>query len=217
MRDSIDYFDSAFPIPLTDDDLKAIGEICAIQGQIEYLMQVSLSRATALGMETSQLILGSTNLTANAEIWLNLLYHYRHVLPSLSLPWAEHFFEELCDFIRGRNDLLHAVYGYNTTLNLNDGTQRQIFTLNHFEHDDIDQTAVAMRVKNSVASPTAKISEMRNKAARLSLIIATHLLGSDCKMTQTSQDRLGSPPPPRSKSARLRLDKAHAQPPSPPE
>lgn len=28
----------AYDIPLTDDELKTLGELCAIQGQVEYLM-----------------------------------------------------------------------------------------------------------------------------------------------------------------------------------
>jgi len=63
----------AYAIPLSQTELSLIGEICAIQGQIEFLMQ-TITR-TLLGVDhvTVLAILGSTTIGTNADIFIKIV------------------------------------------------------------------------------------------------------------------------------------------------
>ena len=52
----------AFPIPLLQTDLAMIGEFCAIQGQIETLIQRTAKLLLAVSDDAIMAILGSTSM-----------------------------------------------------------------------------------------------------------------------------------------------------------
>ena len=67
-------FNTAYDIPLTQTDLAMIGEICAIQGQIEYLMQQTVQHLLGTKHTTTLVILtASNNLPAASNIWIHTI------------------------------------------------------------------------------------------------------------------------------------------------
>ena len=98
----------AYHIPLQDLDLVMIGEICAIQGQIEYLMQNIVRQLLAVKIETVLAILCSTSIKINANIWINIVREKCNEAEALKV--SEEAFEKMESLVKGRNDFVHAIY-----------------------------------------------------------------------------------------------------------
>jgi hypothetical protein len=99
----------AFQIMLEPTALQLIGEICAIQGQIEWCMLGTVRQLLSVERPTAQRIMGSTSIANNAEIWLAII-NESDCSAELKLL-AETAYRRLASLSEGRNDFLHAVYG----------------------------------------------------------------------------------------------------------
>jgi hypothetical protein len=98
----------AFHIPLTDTELKTLGDICAIQGQIEKLMYDTVIYLLRVSLTTADHIMGSTQLDAKGQIWLGVIRD-RCRDPAITTTAAEAY-DELNRLSRGRNDFVHAFF-----------------------------------------------------------------------------------------------------------
>jgi hypothetical protein len=98
----------AFHIPLTDAELKLIGEICAIQGQIEYLIHNIVEQLLGTSRDTTNTLLGSTSIRTNSEIFIKVMEDKCHHEKLKSL--AESILTDIKTLSEGRNDFIHALY-----------------------------------------------------------------------------------------------------------
>ena len=58
----------AFHIALGDEELKMVGEICAIQGQIEWLMLSTVTHLLELDQAAADAVMAATSLETKAKI-----------------------------------------------------------------------------------------------------------------------------------------------------
>jgi hypothetical protein len=65
--------DPVYHIPLTDDQLKQLGETAAIISLIERIMQNTVSYLLAVSGEVAAHILGSTNTRTYSTVWLAIV------------------------------------------------------------------------------------------------------------------------------------------------
>jgi hypothetical protein len=147
----------AFHIPLSDEELKALGELAAILGQIEWLMQLTVSILMGTTVELAQKLLGSTSIQANFNIWLSVIKEKSN--NKLVVNMAVAVVDRLAEITEGRNDFFHAYFANATTNGL--------FVLQKTLTGDVGPV-VAVRVRNSKATPLAKLHTIRNRAAQLS-------------------------------------------------
>jgi hypothetical protein len=147
----------AYHIPLSDDDLKALGEMCATQGQIEYLMVLITARLLQIAPTTAAEILGSTNFRTKALLWHKIFMskcgdeRLRAKATQLS--------EELPKSVAQRNTFVHAFYA--------ESINEQFIT---FQRDDsrTGRPAVAVNVRKGPdrQNPATGIREARDNMAR---------------------------------------------------
>jgi hypothetical protein len=152
----------AFHIPLSDEQLRTLGELCAIQGQIEYLMQVTVAALRGVAMPKARKLLGSPNLTANAGVWLREVE--KHAVRQDIKGLARAIYDEIDVLRRGRNDFVHAVFAYAEEGEGNYSLKRNIDTTSR-----ADKPAVA--VHNLKTIPIARLKETRDKAAAISCYV----------------------------------------------
>ena len=170
----------AYQMPLSDGELALIGAICAIQGQIEFLMLMTVQHLLGLDVPLARRVMGSTSIETNTTIWLEA------VRSKCSDPegaaWAAVAATEIKDLAAGRNDFVHGTYAFN--------------------QDTGD--AIAMRIRSDKTRPVSDLEMVRDQAARVSNIVALVnwiSLGLGRSQPQPSwRDRLGplpAPPPPK--------------------
>ena len=156
----------AYHIPLADNDLKRIGEICAIQGQIEYLMQNIVGRLLKLGSTDARLaVMGGTGIKANANVFIQVA---RNKLKDADLlKIAEGAFRDIAKLTEGRNDFVHAFYAHG------DEDRDGGFTLTGGDTSEpFMDNIVAIRTGNRKRRKVEDIQIVRNEAARVSLALA---------------------------------------------
>lgn len=99
----------AFQIPLSAREFRLIGQLCAIQAQVEWSMQVAAKFLLDVPMDTALKLLGATSMKTNADIWIRLVRD-KHTDPSAK-AWAEQAYQLIIELVRGRNDFVHSLYG----------------------------------------------------------------------------------------------------------
>jgi hypothetical protein len=149
----------AWHIPLSDDQLRTLGELCAIQGQIEWLMQLTVSVQRGISLPKARKLLGSPNLSANAHIWLQTIEKATSRRDIKEL--AQAIVKEIDALRQGRNDFVHAVFAY--------GVENDDEAFFMTRNPEGEQPAVA--VHNLKAKPVANLKITRDKAAALSRFI----------------------------------------------
>jgi len=151
-----------FHVPLEDDDIRLLGEICAVIGQIEFLMQLSVADLLDISQSLAQRILGSTSLAINTEIWAETVKAKckRRDLHGL----AEAVRAEIGDIMASRNDFFHTIYGIDLG--------EENFALTRNPDDAIGRTPIAIRVKTMKKTPITELKVTRDKAAQLSHFVA---------------------------------------------
>lgn len=158
---------AAFHIPLTNEQAQMLGEICAIQGQIEHVMLLTVSELLSVGDSAARSILGSTTLANNSDIWLRTVQQRLAKYPDL-VAVAEAVSSELSALVQGRNDYIHAVFGY--------AAQDSFGMYVNFGAAEAERkfhgVGVAARVRNDKQRPLEEIESVRDKAARLSRMVA---------------------------------------------
>jgi hypothetical protein len=159
----------AYHIPLTPKELQTLGELCAIQGQIEKLMQDTVALLLEVGDQLGKAIMGSSSMEANSLIWITTVR--QRVKDETARAWAEIAYRELKDLAAGRNDFVHAAYGQN----LGESARIQMFGFSISTGPMViakGRGSMAMRVKSGKRRPVSDLQDVRDKAARLSNIFA---------------------------------------------
>jgi hypothetical protein len=152
----------AYHIPLTDDQLKMIGEICAIQSLIEDHMFGCVRRLLSVSLDYASKLLGSTAVNTNVEIWINAIREKCQHPALVSL--AEEIRVGIINLAKGRNDFVHGLFG---TLE-----QGNVYIYAYGQSIPTGPV-VAQRPKNKdKLTPVEDIEKVRNEAARLSRMIA---------------------------------------------
>jgi hypothetical protein len=164
-------------IPLTATELKSLGELCAIQGQVEHLLIVTLSYVLDIKENTARTILVSNSLHTNTEIWIAL---FREKCGDDEvLNDAEAAYALVEGITQGRNDFVHAVFAIAT------GTSWMLAEYKPGKEPRPKRNqAVALRTRNMKRRlPISDLAKVRNDAARLSLILSkiawAYLQGSE--------------------------------------
>lgn len=184
----------AFHISLTAPEKRLVAELAAIQSQIEWLMQMSLAYLLDVEFGTARQILGSTNLGANSETWIQVVREKWAGKTEFAeaVEWAEWAFSEMTHIAKGRNDFLHTLFGYR------DDQDDVWFTWAHLAKPRSDsRKRVAIRVKSAVFSPLSELKAVRDRAAYLSIAMAhIETVAADFDGRSPWPRRLGGPRPP---------------------
>jgi hypothetical protein len=155
----------AFHIPLSDDELRLIGEICAIQGQIEYSMHNIVQRLLQTGTSATRKILGSTSIGTNSDVFIHIVRD-KCQFPELK-GIAEDVHAKIRDLAEGRNDFVHALYAIgkegDSSFALVSGAGRPHPAFNH---------TIAIRIRSGKRRAVDAISSVRDTAARISCALA---------------------------------------------
>ncbi len=144
----------AFHIPLSADELKALGELVAIHGQIEYLMEEMTRLALAVNVETARKILGSAGAKTNSDVWIAIIREKCAKRPN-ALAAAEAAFALMPEISQHRNELIHAIFVSQFPGGIYIGTQP----------DPNMGKAVARRFKPRTITAATEIAGRRDKAA----------------------------------------------------
>ena len=187
----------AYHIALTAVEKRLIADLAAIQSQIEWLMQLSIKKALVVERDTARAILGSTNLSANADIWIRIMredHPHEEVV-----AWAEYAFSEMAALAKGRNDFLHTLFGFVPPGG--GGVDDLYFNWGHSDWEgERSSDRMAVRVKSNIAAPLKDLRIVRDRAAYLSIAVA-HVEWT-ASHDHTADDgspwlrRLGGPLPP---------------------
>ena len=161
----------AYHIPLTEVELRLIGETCAIQGQIEYMMQQIVSILLDTDHTATLAIMGSTSIHTNADVWLAVIQD--KCCDTALIESAQKIKAEMAQAAKGRNDFVHALFATSTP----DGLGFMIGA-GPIENGG---PPIAIRTKSRKQRPASEIQEVRDNAARISRAIAhiKHCLRGD--------------------------------------
>ncbi len=146
----------AYHIPLSDEELKLLGEISAIQGQIEFFLQDSLIFALGVGRPVTMAILGESGLGKSVKIWIAILREKARTDPIRDLANEVH--ADLMMLTKGRNSLLHAVFATDLFGGFGFTTMPT----------DSSHPTIAVRTSNMNTAPASEIKKTRDFAAKIS-------------------------------------------------
>jgi hypothetical protein len=152
------------PIALSDQQLKAIGETCAILGQIDMFMQETVAWLLNVPFVTAATILGSTDARARVSVFKTIIdTKCEDVRLKAQSAEALKRFQKLSE---QRNDFIHAYFAV-LTRGVRHGV---IFEGIHFApHDPSGPgpsgTPIAVKVRTRKHQPSAFIEQVRDDAA----------------------------------------------------
>jgi len=149
----------AFHIPLTEDELRTLGEIAAIQGQIEFFMSRVAALLLGLPPGNASLVLGTTSAHARAKAW--------RAITDYKIPdgaWRERgeaISAEYIQFTQRRNDLIHGLFAYSLS-------ELGGILIGPNEVTDLVADRVNFAVKGSRRdTQICELQDVRDQAARL--------------------------------------------------
>jgi hypothetical protein len=157
----------AFRIPLNNSELKTLGELCAIQGQVEHLLVYTLHYVLDLPLESARTILASNSLHTNAKMWIEIFR--AKCADQQLLTTAEAAFALVERTTRGRNDFVHALYAV---------PKGNMWMLDHVPKGSSHKhskgsEAIAIRTRDiGKKRSIAELEAVRNDAAKLSGLLA---------------------------------------------
>jgi hypothetical protein len=152
----------AYHIPLTDTELRLIGETCAIQGQIEYLMQNMVGLLLDTEHEATMTIMGSTSIHTNADVWLSVIIDKCN--DAQIIEAARQIKTDMGEAVKGRNDFVHALFATTAP----DGGGFMIGAGPIIGGG----TPVAIRTKGRKQRAASDIQGVRDRAAKISRAMA---------------------------------------------
>ena len=161
--------DPAYYIPLTDAQLKQLGETAAIIGMIEKLMQNTVSYLLAVPGPLAAQIMGSTSTRAYSAIWAGVVAEKLADKESGGLVA-----QALKDFgclTEEWNNFHHAIYGKHAIVTAEDGEKLSLITFSNADAELGDP--IGVRVKSNTLHNPVNIGPMRERAAKLSHIEAS--------------------------------------------
>jgi hypothetical protein len=169
----------AYHIPLSDSELRLVGEIAAIQGQIEYLLGHAMQVMLDISTEAMLAMMHSPSLKTNTYTFVTVA---RTKAPTDELrDLAEHVFTQMEILAKGRNDFIHAIYATDTP----DGAG---FALSSGIGSAIDD-AVAIKTGSYKKRRAAELQEVRDGLAKISCALA-HF--EHCTIAAKGADPAGS-------------------------
>lgn len=140
-----------------------LGELCAIQGQVEYLLAETLRCLLGVSVSTARVLLGSNSVRVNSEIWISL-FREKCTHPEI-LKEAEAAYALIKTISEGRNDFIHAIFAWGG----GKGWTITGWTQHRFNSSS---PPIALRVRNLKQRPVSELVDVRNNAAELSCILA---------------------------------------------
>lgn len=147
----------AYNIPLSNKELKWLGELCAIQGQIEMLMSNTVMHLLDVSYDVANTILRPTSARVNAKVWISIV---RCKSSSQNfLKKAENIYSTMPDVFKDRNIVVHGLYGHES--------DKGFYAL-YGDGVVNDDPVVAVRRGDQSRHSVDKIKEARDSAARLS-------------------------------------------------
>lgn len=173
--------DPAYQIVLSDAELALLGEVTVILGQIDEEMIRAVSGLISADRATTEAVMGSTKTQNNSDIWSRLI-RLRNK-DALDILWAvDHAMTEFPAVQQGRNDFIHADFGVEAVAVLEGGREVRIsvgrghttYRNANGERVVIGATGpiVAKRIRSGRRTPIAGLQALRDRAARLSCLIA---------------------------------------------
>jgi hypothetical protein len=166
----------AYHITLTPDQFSLIGEICAIQAQIDWSMQNTIMRLLGISREAAQVILGSTSIANNSTIWLRVVQE-KHEWPD-KVAHAELAVNKIKALAEGRNDFVHAIFGYSPLGDGNFSLQSSDEPLDPQTFSALNKFTSALRVRNLKPTPLDSLRHIRDLAAEISIRVAHVSVGA---------------------------------------
>ena len=152
----------AFQIPLTQVELSLIGEICAIQGQIDYLMQSAVKRWLVIDQVTILAVMGSTAIRRNADIFVKVAREKCKWHPEC-LQLAETIFAQIDALAPARGGIVHPVYALRDAQSSPPSAE---------DVTPLLENIVGVRTKTRKQRSGGDIEKVRNDAARISCALA---------------------------------------------
>lgn len=157
----------AYQIPLTPAQLQCLGELTAIIGQVDEEMTRCVSGLIRADRPTTNLVLGSSKVADNSSIWAAFIRLRKK--DDEDLLWlVEHALKEIEAVSRDRNDFVHAFFQHGNVMMVHavevDETHAHIYA-------DVEP-AYARRVRNMKRRELDELPGVRDRAARLSCLIA---------------------------------------------
>jgi len=98
----------AYHIPLSERELQLLGELTAIQGQIDWLLQHVIEKLLDIGPGVSMKVLGSTQVRANMAVFDAIV---AEKCPDELRPLCAEVSADIVTVSERRNDFIHAYYG----------------------------------------------------------------------------------------------------------
>jgi len=146
----------AYHIPLSPTALRMLGEICAIQGQIEWLMQECLFLLLDMNLDDVGAILGSTRFGNNVDIWARIVRD--RCTDKRTLAHVKAVVAGVAALTGGRNDFIHAIF------------VKEDHGWVGVAPDPLRGPGriVAMRTKGGKITPVSRVRVVRNAAAEIS-------------------------------------------------
>lgn len=154
---------SAYKIPLSAEDLAALGEIILIVGQIDNDMALSLTGLLGVDRPTANRLMWSQE---PIDLWSGVLKgRYRHPHFDATVVLAG---SEVKGVQRSRNDMIHADYRDAFPHNGTTVTFREAYPWK----DELTGNVVASKSRDQTLRPSTDIGQLRNRAARASRLVA---------------------------------------------
>jgi len=150
----------AFNIPLTDQEKQLLGEIVAIQGQIEFLLGLIVEHLTGVDRKANLAIMHSASLKINTHIFVTVVRS--KVKNEFTREAAENIFTRMEALAKGRNDFVHAIYAADA-----EGTPLGFSLVSGLELQP-DAEPVAIRTGNWSKRAAADLLAVRDEAALIS-------------------------------------------------
>lgn len=160
----------AYHISLSAPQKRLIGELAALQSQCEWLMQLAVRRLLGLSMDTVRVLMGSTSIAANANIFISVVRE-KAVDPEVR-AWAEYAFAQIEDLARSRNDFLHTLYGIRPP---EEGSEVDVLFAYGHRSDPFSKDPdlrVGIRVRSHSVVPLSQLKDIRDRAAYLTIVFA---------------------------------------------
>lgn len=153
---------SGWPIPLTAEEFRLIGELCAVQGQIEQMMILVVSKLLDVSVDLCRNIMGSTAIANNTKIWSDVIEsksgkQWMKDVSKIALT-------DIKNIAEGRNDFVHAVFGWDAAddaLGMSPGVPATV-----------RGPTIAVRIRSRKWRPISDLPGVREEAARVSRMIA---------------------------------------------
>ena len=190
----------AFHIPLSAKQLRQIGELCAIQAQIEWSMQMVVRKLLGLSLPATLRVLGSNSIETNSSIWISTVRE--KISDDDAIAWADYAYARIKDLSQGRNDFIHGLYGVDLSGVIRDTPSRLFMVASRRKVSTFVKQAepTGIRLRSHAETRLDQLPTLLKTAALVSVIAAylddVAAKGADQAALRSWRRRLGSRLPP---------------------